>query len=1050
MKNKFLVSFAFSVFLILQFVKPVSSQSYKFQQFGVGKGICYPFVYQVSQDKNGFIWALTGSGICRFDGFLFVSKFRDSLPESPATAVYKDKNQNLWFGFSDGTVAFYNGKLFKLFSPDSLQSGSINDITQDNEGNIIAATQSSGLIIFNKNNQKKIVKDPFAGKLIYSIIICGTNLLVGSDDGVCLYSYSSDPAKIKFVKQVEGLPLSKVQRISKSTGNNSFWVSTEDAGFYFVKPISGNQFKVKNIGALLGLDMDKIQEVNTDLQKNIWVSTFGKGLYKVKLRNDTSVLSVINYNVNNGLALNDIKGTFQDREGNIWVSTFGNGISMLLTETFISYDFSNYLKGKNVSAVCFDTDGYWVGGNKGLIKVNQGLKQDIKLFSASNGLPDDLITALYLAENKSLIIGTSKNGVWQIKKGANKVTSLFRSENTIANSINALSGFGNTIYISTNNGIYQYNLETNSYIQHSTDQGKHLPHNAIRQVFVDKSGVAWVATQSSMLFNISNDDKFISKGAIEFTAITNGEKGSLWAGTNGNGIIKFAKDTFLHYSSRENLKSDYCYALATDNKGNIWVGHRLGLSRISPTMPPVVKIYGSDYIPGDVNPNAISVSPSGEILFGTTEGLIVYETTQVGNKPVAPLVNVTSLVIDDKNYDDWSGKIVLPYGRHRIKVEFIGLCYNNPEQVVYQYKLEGYDTDWIETKESFARFILDDGNYTFKVRVRSGDGVWSEKDYTFDLKIRKPFWKTWWFIILSIVLLILAVYFIIKVRERKQREFQVYLEKLLDERTKEVREQKEEIELKNRDITDSINYAQRIQASILPSLRRLQHYFTGSFVYYQPRDIVSGDFYWFDVIPNTNKFIVVCADSTGHGVPGAFMSLIGTTLLKDIFNRSDVQKPSDILMHLDSELKSTLNQNLEGERPNDGMDIIVCEIDIVTYKACFASAMRPFIVYQNGEQLYFKGSRSSIGGQIKEDKIFENVELQLTKGDLIYMFSDGYPDQFGGPHGKKFKMVRLRNLLKDIHQKPMEEQYNYVKSNFELWQGNLEQVDDVIFMGIKI
>jgi serine phosphatase RsbU (regulator of sigma subunit) len=180
------------------------------------------------------------------------------------------------------------------------------------------------------------------------------------------------------------------------------------------------------------------------------------------------------------------------------------------------------------------------------------------------------------------------------------------------------------------------------------------------------------------------------------------------------------------------------------------------------------------------------------------------------------------------------------------------------------------------------------------------------------------------------------------------------------------------------------------------------------------------------------------------------MSLIGTTLLKDIFNRPDVAKPSDILMHLDNELKSTLNQNLEGERPNDGMDIIVCEIDIVTYKVCFSSAMRPFIVYQNGEQLYFKGSRSSIGGQIKEEKVFDDIELQLTKGDLIYMFSDGYPDQFGGPHGKKFKMVRLRNLLKDIHQKPMEEQYNYVKSNFELWQGNLEQIDDVIFMGIKI
>jgi serine phosphatase RsbU (regulator of sigma subunit) len=272
----------------------------------------------------------------------------------------------------------------------------------------------------------------------------------------------------------------------------------------------------------------------------------------------------------------------------------------------------------------------------------------------------------------------------------------------------------------------------------------------------------------------------------------------------------------------------------------------------------------------------------------------------------------------------------------------------------------------------------------------------------------------------------------------------------LDERTKEVREQKDEIELKNRDITDSINYAQRIQASILPSLRKLQSIFTGSFVYYAPRNIVSGDFYWFEVIPNTTKFLMVCADSTGHGVPGAFMSIIGTTLLKDIFNRPDVHKPSDILTLLDNELKTTLNQNVDGERPNDGMDIIVCEIDTRTYLARFASAMRPFIVYQNGEQLYFKGSRSSIGGQVKEEKIFEDVELQLTKGDLIYMFSDGYPDQFGGPLGKKFKMVRLKNLLKDIHEKPMEEQYNYVKSNFDLWKGELEQVDDILFMGIKI
>jgi serine phosphatase RsbU (regulator of sigma subunit) len=291
----------------------------------------------------------------------------------------------------------------------------------------------------------------------------------------------------------------------------------------------------------------------------------------------------------------------------------------------------------------------------------------------------------------------------------------------------------------------------------------------------------------------------------------------------------------------------------------------------------------------------------------------------------------------------------------------------------------------------------------------------------------------------------------LKLRERKQKMFQIYLQELLDERTREVVEQKEEIELKNRDITDSINYAQRIQASILPSMRKIQDNFSGCFIFYQPRDIVSGDFYWFDKITDT-KFVIVCGDSTGHGVPGALMSMIGTTLIKDICNRPDVVSPSDILDKLDSEMQQTLNQNLEAEKSSDGMDLIACEIDTDTHQVRIASAMRPVIIYQNGEQIYVPGSKSSIGGEnyVFEDKVFEDKVFSLSKGDLVYMFSDGYPDQFGGPMGKKYKMVRLRNLLKDIHDLPMEEQYNHVKSTFNLWKDTLDQVDDVLFMGIRI
>ena len=1049
MRTKLVTGLSFLLFFIFGLNFQSNAQTFKFQHYGVKESICYPFVYSVTQDKNGFIWASTGQGLCRFDGFRFQATSNDSMPETYAGANFNDKNKNLWFGFSGGTIAVYKNQNFKIFPPEKDKTSSINSICSDASGNILAASQSNGIVKFNVDLTKNIIDKPFQGKLIYTIQITDdSKLLVGTDDGVSIYSYSTDPQKIKETGKIDSLPLTKVNKLIHSKIYNGYWVCTEDAGFYLVT--NSPEFKVKNIGKIVGLEFDNIQDIYEDRSGNTWVSTLGKGVFKIKFDKDFNVINSVSYSTADGLSSNDIKGAYEDYEGNFWISTYGNGIDFLPNETFVYFDYSAYFKNKNVQSVTAGKDGYWVGGNNGVVNVTYGLNQKIDFYGVSRGLPADNVTSLYISSNGTIFAGTDESGIFQLKSGSKSFSQFFRADNSLGNSINQITGKGSNIYVSTKDGVYFFDLKTGKSGHQTTYEG--LPHNNIQSMCIDSAGNAWVATQSNMIFALNNDRRYNIKGfqELEFTNIVQVKQGEFWVGTNGSGIFNFQHDTTYYFTTKEGLKSDYCYAMIADKSRNIWVGHRLGLSRIN-NQTHQIKVYGSDYIPGDVNLNAVSETNEGDLLFGTTEGLILYQAPKNKLDSIPPQLNITSLVIDDKEYDP-SQRIVLPYGKHRMIIEFVGLNYKNPEQVTYQYKLEGFDLEWSSVGNiRIARYQrLTDGEYTFMVKACNSDGACSTAPLIFELKIRKPFWKTWWFISLAIVIFISSVYIIIKFRERKQKAFQIYLEKLLDERTKEVREQKEEIELKNRDITDSINYAQRIQASILPSLRKLQHIFTGSFVYYQPRDIVSGDFYWFDVIPNTNKFLVVCADSTGHGVPGAFMSLIGTTLLKDIFNRPDVQKPSDILRILDNELKSTLNQNIDGERPNDGMDIIVCEIDIKNYKACFSSAMRPFIVYQNGEQLYFKGSRSSIGGQVKEEKLFEDVEVQLTKGDLIYMFSDGYPDQFGGPLGKKFKMVRLRNLLKDIYQKPMEEQYNYVKSNFDLWRGELEQVDDVLFMGIKI
>jgi serine phosphatase RsbU (regulator of sigma subunit) len=259
-------------------------------------------------------------------------------------------------------------------------------------------------------------------------------------------------------------------------------------------------------------------------------------------------------------------------------------------------------------------------------------------------------------------------------------------------------------------------------------------------------------------------------------------------------------------------------------------------------------------------------------------------------------------------------------------------------------------------------YNLRDGKYKFNLLSVSDDGLTQENPLSFELTIKQPFWRTWWFMLAFLGASAGTVVIIIREREKAQKKRQEYLEKELDARTKVVKEQKAELERQNIEITDSINYARRIQSSILPDIKRLKENFKDAFVMFYPRDIVSGDFYWFDKLDD-DRFILVCADSTGHGVPGAFMSMIGSTLLQDIVSRQRISKPSEILTMLDKQIFSILNQNLELGVYNDGMDIVVCEFTMKNRHVRFASAMRPVILVMGGEEYYIKGNRSSVGGQ---------------------------------------------------------------------------------------
>lgn len=1046
----------FSFLLLILYSGQSVSQSFSFNTYQIEDGICDRYVYTINQDRNGYLWLGTGGGLCWFDGITFRSDvITDSIPEGYVRSSFRDSKGTLWFGHDDGSVSFYNGQNLNILHTEGLTYSRINDIKEDSQGNLLFASQNNGILVVDPADTTTLRLKDIGPLLVFSIEFTEDNkLLVGTQDSICIFSYLDEGRDPVYIGKVDSLPETRYQKIFRDS-SGGFYLGTSDKGVYRIlyseDGFSGSP--VQNIGESIGLGRDNIQNIFEDFEQNIWLSTFRKGVVKLELSGEPEPSGRHQiYSQENGLEFNNITGVFQDLEGNIWIGTYGNGLALLLNEAFVFYDFTEKESGSNITALIEHNEQYWLGSEKGIAQTGKNIDEESVNYPGSSEMAGSSVSSLYRDPEGNIWVGTSNQGLFQLNEETGEYTSIYYSRNSLGNAVNYVTGQGTEVWIATSNGVLIYDYKTEEILQFSTREG--LPHNKINHIYIDQEGKGWIATVSNSLYYIQDgklglgaEIRYYSK-KNEFKAVSVSAEGDIWAATYGNGLYHFTEDSTYNYNVLDGLVSDYCYSLLSED-GNVWIGHRLGFSRFS-ISDTLIASYGRELgISSDCNTNAILENPEGAIIFGTNNGIIQYDPAKDQGSLIPPINNIVSISFSDILVD-FSDEIIMSFDRYKLKIDFIGLSYRNPELVTYQYKLVNYDDEWSElTRIPQVIYGIGDGEYTFLLRSYNRYWQTTEEPLAISFTIKKPYWKTWWFITIVSTLLVVSVVVIIKVRERNQKQLQAYLEKSLDERTHEVVEQKEEIELQNREITDSINYARRIQSSILPPIKKLEDNFPGFFVLYLPRDIVSGDFYWYDKV-GEDRFIIVCADSTGHGVPGAFMSMIGSTMITDIVNRQDISRPSEILTILDSEITKTLNQNLEAEHSTDGMDMIVCEVNLVTRKVRLASAMRPIIFFHKGEQIYLKGNRSSVGGEILEQKVFEDQEFQMDEGDIIYMFSDGYPDQFGGPMGKKFKMARMKDLLDDIWMKSMEEQYEYVKNNLELWSGDYEQVDDILFMAIKV
>ncbi len=809
---------------------------------------------------------------------------------------------------------------------------------------------------------------------------------------------------------------------------------------------------------------------------NIALNTLRNGVIIIDF--EGNIKTIIDQN--SGLRDNEIKQVYQDNNNQLWLA-HNSGVSMVsYNSTLQVYDFNTGLFG-NYQSVAVHNNSIFAGTTIGLFKKNvipsdrifqhfkqvEGFNAEVKKLLSVNdyiviGSPEGLYawgtntgvfkiadidaTAIYWSEksnrlfvsgNDGLFIFTSKPK-WQMV-AAYEELAIYEPLGIAENLSNPYES--SEIWIGTlNDGVWQLFIEEDYSYDFELYIGR-----------ADGLGSSWVKPlmfDNEVLFGLPDGlMRFVDEKEIISSLPDSLQEES----TNIRGYFEFynipgkEEQVITHLLKKFNkvwLSANY----------RIYFGDDLdNLSHFPFQTMELGRIF-------DIQP-----ADSATIWLATDDGLAKVNTTWRDDYAQNPLINLRKIVTRNDSvlfhsysHADKELSKTLPYSLNEIRFHYSSQYNENGFKALYSYKLQGFDTEWSEWSvlSNNAYFNLREGDYTFKVKAK--DPYDNESEIIkYEFRILPPWYRTSWAYILYGISALLLVLLIVKLSIMRLKAKNIQLEKIIEKRTEEIRKQKDEIANQHKivvqqkeAITSSIRYASRIQNALVPQEEYLKEFLPESFIFWIPRDIVSGDFYW---IKHSKPYIsIVAADCTGHGVPGAFMSMLGIAFLNELAQREKPGEVASVLEHLRNYIKNTLGQTGSVTEQKDGMVMAFCTLNTETLKLYFAGANTPLWIYRDNELIEYKPTKNPIGIHLREVP-FEANQIQMKKNDVVYMFSDGYVDQFGGDEGKKFGKRMFREYLLSIHHLPLEEQKKQLGENLKKWmRDEYTQLDDILVMAFKV
>ena len=1048
MKRLILITFAIALF----FTTELKSQTYYFDNYSVKNGLGQSTIYSMIQDEAGYLWLGTESGVSKFDGLVFVNyTSEEGLAENGVRAIIENKNGDVWLGHTGGGISRISEN--KLENDSTITKNDITGMLIDKSGRLWISTYGEGVYYSDNSDEKEIKNITFEHRKGSDGLSDLVFFMYETKNGDLMFI--TDVGIKKFDKQAnnfvpyrpEGLPtFFQITTILEDNQNN-IWLGTHNAGLYKINKTNGN---VELFDYKSGLGNNWISCLHEDKNGNIWIGTWGGGVSMFGSKEKKL------FNTNNGLIDNKIRTIIEDREGNILIGTNENGLLIYRGERFVTYLKENGLLDDQIWAIEQDNYGrFWFGTNQG-IAILDSTNQFSFLTNEKDYLTDNQVRFLEKDMNGNIWIGTVNGGVQQYyyeKKNLEynfTVNQYFPQRNMLVTAMEIDKT--NNLWVGTIDGLIYYEIDNEAAAR--LDQTYGLAGSDISVIFCDSKNTIWVGSRGKGLVNIKDTVFTIIDlgGKITPTSIAEDKNGKIWIGTEGQGILLCENEKITKtFRTADGLLADLITLIEVDENNDIFIGTNRGLNRYA-QKENVFYTYTekSGFTAIEVKKNASLIDQKGNIWFGTVKGAVRYNKIFDTRNLLEPLTHIKTLTVNFKEKAMQEG-LIFTYLENSIAFDYNSICLTDPRAVKYKVMLEGVDEEWRpETKQTFVNFpSLPHGKFTFKVIACNNEGVWNENPVTFSFEIKPPLWKTPGFYITITLILIALIIFYIKYRERVLRIENKILEDKVAERTAEVTTKNKELARINKDLTDSIRYAKRIQDAILPDDDFMEKILPEYSILFKPRDIVSGDFYWTTQI--NNKLVITAADCTGHGVPGAFMSMLGVSFLNEIVNKKEVTQANEVLNQLKESVIKSLKQTGKQGEAQDGMDIALCIIDLETKKLQYSGAYNPLYIIRNKELIQFKADRMPIGiFTRKSTQTFTNHEIQLEKDDVIYMFSDGYVDQFGGERGEKLKAKNLQKILLEVAHLPMQEQNFVLEFELNKWQGAEPQIDDILVIGLKI